>query len=56
MLFFNQHFQSLITFWDATLVKVNITISLWDSTLECYIFKLSNFNQDALNNNLGIKS
>lgn len=53
---FVQHFQSLITFKRAARIKVNMVTSLWGSTLEWYTFELSNFDRDALNNNLGVKN
>ncbi len=46
----------LVTFRDAVLVKANIATSFRDSALEWYIFKLSDFDRDALNNDPGVKS
>lgn len=37
-------------------MKANIAISLHISALKCYILELSNFDQDALNNDPGVKS
>ena len=53
---FVQHFQSLVTFRGATLVKVNIGTSLRGSALEWYTFELSNFDRNALNNDPRVKS
>ncbi len=53
---FVQRLQSLVTFKEAALVKANITTSLRNSALELYTSELSNFDRDALNNNLGVKS
>ena len=51
-----QRLQSFVTFQDVVLVKANITTSLWGSALEWYTSELSNFDRDALNNDLGVKS
>lgn len=56
MVVFIQHLQSLVTFKEATFVKVNVATFLWSFTLEWYIFELSNFDHNALNNNLCMKS
>lgn len=53
---FVQCFQSLVTFWDITLVKTNIATSLLGSPLEWYTSELSNFDRNTLNNNPGMKS
>lgn len=56
VILFVQRLQSLVTFKGAALVKANIATSLRGSALEWYISKLSNFEHDALNNDLGVKS
>ena len=53
---FVQRLQNLVTFWGATLVKVNIATSLRGSALEWYTSELSDFNRDTLNNEPGVKS
>lgn len=53
---FVQCFQNLVTFQHAAFIKVNITLSLWGFALKWYISKLSNFDCNMLNNNLGVKS
>lgn len=39
-----QRLQSLVIFRGATLLKINIAISLQDSALEWYTFELSKFD------------
>lgn len=56
VLLFVQLIQNLATFKDIALVKVNIPNLLRGSALEWYTSELIEFNHDALNNNLGIKS
>lgn len=56
VVFFVQLFQSLVNFKRAAFVKANIATSLGGSVLECYTSKLSDFNRDTLNNDLGVKS
>lgn len=53
---FLQRFQSLVTFWDATFVKTNFAISLSGSIPGWYTLKLSNFDYNALNNDLDVKN
>ena len=53
---FVQRLQSLVTIRGAALVKTNIAISLQGSALEWYISELSDFDRDALNNDLGVKT
>lgn len=53
---FVQRLQSLVTFKEAALVKINIATSFQGSALELYTSELSDFNRDALNNNSGVKS
>lgn len=53
---FVQYFQSLVTFQGTAFVNVNITTFLQSSALKWYIFELSDFDRDALNNDPGIKS
>lgn len=53
---FTQRIQNLVTFKGATLVKANIAMSLHGSALEWYTSELSDFNQDDLNNDPGVKS
>ena len=45
-----------MTFRRAALVKANIATFLRGSALEWYTSELSDFDRDALNNNLGVKS
>lgn len=56
VVFFVQHLQSLITFKGAAFIKANVVMFFEGSALEWYISKLSNFDCNALNNNLGVKS
>ena len=56
MVLFLQRFQSFVTSCNATLVKTNIPTSLCSSALKWYILEFSNFDWNALNNNIGIKS
>ncbi len=51
-----QRLQSLVTFKGAALVKANVVTSLRGSALEWYTSELSDFDRDALNKNLGVKS
>lgn len=51
-----QHFQSFITFRGAAFIKTNIATFFYGSVLEWYTLELSNFDQNAWNNDLGIKS
>ncbi len=53
---FVQRLQSLVTFRVAALVKANIATSLRGSVLEWYTSELSDFDHNALNNDLGVKS
>ncbi len=53
---FTQRIQNLVTFKGAILVKANIAISFYGSALEWYTLELSDFNQDDLNNDPGVKS
>ena len=53
---FVQRLQSLVTFRGAALMKANIATSLRGSALEWYTSELSDFDCDALNNDLGVKS
>lgn len=53
---FVQRLQSLVTFRRATLIKGNIATSLQGSALEWYTSEFSDFNRNALNNNLGVKN
>lgn len=53
---FVQRIQSLVIFYDAILVKANIPTSLRNSAQEWYTLELSKFDQNALNNDLGVKS
>lgn len=50
------HFQSLVTFWNAPLIKANIVTSLRDSALEWYNSEISDFDRNTLNNNPRVKS
>lgn len=56
MILFVQRYQSFIIFRDVALVKANIVILLCSSALEWYTSELSDFDQDALNNDPGVKS
>ena len=56
VMLFVQHLQSLVTFRGAALVKAHIATSLRGSALELYTSDLSDFDRDALNNDLGVKS
>ncbi len=53
---FVQRLQSLVTFRDAALMKANIVTSLRGSALEWYTSEFSDFDRNALNNDLGVKS
>lgn len=53
---FIQCLQSLVTFWGAALVKANIATLFRNSALKWFMSKLSNLDQDVLNNNSGVKS
>ncbi len=53
---FVQRLHNLVTFRGAAFVKTNIAMSLQGAALEWYISELSNFNYNALNNNLDVKS
>ena len=53
---FVQHLQSFVTFRGAALVRANIAMSPRSSALEWYTSELSNFDRDALNNDLEVKS
>lgn len=56
IIFFLQCFQSLVTFRDTALIKANIATSLRGSALEWYTSEHSDFDCNALNNDLGVKS
>lgn len=56
IVFFLQRFQNLVTFQGTPLVKANIATSFRDSALEWYTFEHSNFDRNALNNDLSVKS
>lgn len=53
---FVQRIQNLVTFKGIALVKANISTLLRRSTFEWYTSKLAEFDQNILNNNLGMKS
>lgn len=53
---FVQRLQSLITFKGVAFVKANVATSLRGSVLGWYTYELSDFDRNALNNNLGVKS
>ena len=50
-----QCFQSFITFRGAAFIKTNIATFFYDSALEWYTLELSDFDQNAWNNDFGIK-
>lgn len=56
MILFIQYLQSFITFRNVAFIKTNIVTSFYDFTLKWYILELSNFDQNALNNNSVVKS
>lgn len=56
MVLFMEHLQSLVTFRNVVFIKANIFISFHNSALKWYTLEFSNFDQDALNNNPGIKN
>lgn len=56
VVFFIQRFQSLVIFWVAVFVKINIATSFQGFALEWYISELNNFDRNALDNKLGKKS
>lgn len=56
MVLFMQHLKSFVTFQNTTFIKTNILTLLHGSALEWYTSELNNFNRDALNNDLGMKS
>lgn len=55
-MFFIPQPQSFIILQGNTLIKANIAILLRGFALKWYMSELSNFDQNALNNNSGVKS
>ena len=56
VILFVQHLQNFVTFRGAAFVKANIATSLQGFALEWYTSELSDFDRNALNNDLDVKS
>lgn len=56
MMLFISHLQSLVTLKEITLIKTNIAMSFYSPALKWYTSELSDFDYNALNNNLEVKS